>query len=333
MTPSRNDSRGARASAPGRRPVIGGRPGTGCRLVAGVLAALLFAAGAPGAAHAGSAGDRSPLGAPQARETPPSARTGGDHRRHPRGPGEPDFHRHRSPGPPPRAAVDPGDGAVGGVPDPAGNRAAVLLERYRGLGRPGAGPGWRRVDRSAAVPRFDPFSLPGGVPLPGRGSLPAPGTEPLPGWIPGAAGPSRPAGGDIGGHWTAPVVGYPVSASYGTPGEWQAGYHTGVDFAVPEGAEVVSVGPGTVVFAGESSSYGQLVTVEMADGHHALYAHLSRLHARPGERVDGGVPVGLSGNTGRSSGPHLHFEVREGADYGTDVDPVAYLRRYGVEIG
>ncbi|WP_182666009.1 M23 family metallopeptidase [Streptomyces calidiresistens] len=129
------------------------------------------------------------------------------------------------------------------------------------------------------------------------------------------------------------MEGYPVSADYGTPGEWEAGYHTGVDFAVPEGVPVVSVGPGTVVLAEESGSYGQVVGVEMVDGHHTLYAHLSRLDTRPGDRVDGGATVGLSGNTGRSTGPHLHFEVREGAGYGTDVDPIAYLRGHGVDIG
>ncbi|NJQ17575.1 M23 family metallopeptidase, partial [Streptomyces bohaiensis] len=133
--------------------------------------------------------------------------------------------------------------------------------------------------------------------------------------------------------WTRPVDDHhPVSAAYGTPGSWQAGYHTGVDFALPEGEPVRSVGPGTVVVAGDSGDYGETVVVRMEDGHHILYAHLSSVAVAVGDTVRGGQEIGKSGNTGRSTGPHLHFEVRQGREYGTDVDPLEYLRSHGVDI-
>ncbi|WP_052851013.1 M23 family metallopeptidase [Streptomyces avicenniae] len=132
--------------------------------------------------------------------------------------------------------------------------------------------------------------------------------------------------------WTAPVSGHPISASYGRPGDWAAGYHTGVDFATPVGTTVRSVGPGTVVTAAWSGDYGNLVVVRMEDDHYTLYAHLSEIDVRVGEDVTGGTTVGASGNTGNSTGPHLHFEVRTGEDYGTDVDPLEYLAGHGVTL-
>ncbi|CAL9527365.1 hypothetical protein SUDANB171_03945 [Streptomyces sp. enrichment culture] len=133
--------------------------------------------------------------------------------------------------------------------------------------------------------------------------------------------------------WTMPVTGFPISAGYGIPGGWAAGRHTGTDFAVPTGTPVNAVGPGTVVFAGDWGDYGKAVLIEMADQHYTLYAHLSEIHVQEGQRVNGGVRAGLSGNTGRSTGPHLHFEVRTSRAYGSDVDPLAYLAGHGVTTG
>ena len=182
-------------------------------------------------------------------------------------------------------------------------------------------------------------AAPGRMPLPsaalglsGAAGPPHP-AQPLPGVLLLAAGPAGEPGGPAA-VWTRPVAsGYPVSAPYGVPGDWLAGYHTGVDFAVPVGTPVHAVGPGTVVVARYSGDYGNAVVVRMVDGHRVLYAHLSRIAVRVDEELNGGDRVGDSGNTGRSTGPHLHFEVRAGRDYGTDVDPLAYLRGYGVEIG
>ncbi|MFF7867795.1 transglycosylase family protein [Streptomyces qaidamensis] len=129
----------------------------------------------------------------------------------------------------------------------------------------------------------------------------------------------------------------PVNASLGTPyrkagSSWSKGYHTGIDFPVPTGTTVKSVAPGTVVSAGWGGSYGYQVVVRHADGRYSQYAHLSAISVRDGQSVSAGQRIGRSGSTGNSSGPHLHFEVRTGPGFGSDVDPVAYLRAGGVRI-
>lgn len=132
--------------------------------------------------------------------------------------------------------------------------------------------------------------------------------------------------------WTSPVGPSRVSAEYGIRGDWAAGHHTGIDFAVPVGTPVRSVGSGEVVFSGRSGAYGKAVTIHMEDGNYTLFAHLSKIYVDKGDRVHAGTLLGESGNTGRSTGPHLHFEVREGRDYGTDINPVAYLEEHGVRV-
>lgn len=129
----------------------------------------------------------------------------------------------------------------------------------------------------------------------------------------------------------------PVSAALGTPyhktgSAWSKGYHTGVDFPVPTGTPVKSVGGGTVVAAGWEGSFGYQVVVRHTDGRYSQYAHLSAISVRNGQSVGAGQRIGRSGSTGNSSGPHLHFEVRTGPGFGSDVDPLAYLRAGGVKI-
>ncbi|MEV6103263.1 M23 family metallopeptidase [Streptomyces sp. NPDC051940] len=134
--------------------------------------------------------------------------------------------------------------------------------------------------------------------------------------------------------WATPLLrGARISAAYGIPGKlWAAGHHTGVDLAVPSGTRVRSVGPGRVIEAGWHNAYGNYAKIRMDDGHYVLYGHLSRLRTVDGERVYGGELIGLSGATGNATGPHLHFEVRRGRVYGTDVDPIRYLARYRVRL-
>ncbi|GHH17829.1 transglycosylase family protein [Streptomyces lanatus] len=129
----------------------------------------------------------------------------------------------------------------------------------------------------------------------------------------------------------------PVSADTGTPYRkagalWSKGYHTGVDFAVPTGTSVKSVGAGQVVSAGWEGSFGYEVVIRHADGRYTQYAHLSAISVRDGQSVGAGQRIGRSGSTGNSTGPHLHFEVRTGPGFGADIDPVAYLRAGGVRI-
>ncbi|KOV61810.1 transglycosylase family protein [Streptomyces sp. MMG1121] len=126
----------------------------------------------------------------------------------------------------------------------------------------------------------------------------------------------------------APIgTGYRVAGSH-----WSKGYHTGVDFLVPTGTSVHAAEAGQVVAAGWGGSYGYQVVIHHADGRYTQYAHLSAISVRIGQSVTAGRRIGRSGATGNVTGPHLHFEVRTGPDFGTDIDPLAYLRAGGVRI-
>ncbi|MGW2640724.1 M23 family metallopeptidase [Streptomyces sp. NPDC001348] len=133
--------------------------------------------------------------------------------------------------------------------------------------------------------------------------------------------------------FTLPVVGATMGTGYHVPGGmWSSGYHTGVDFVVPTGTPVKAVGAGTVVSAGWGGAYGNQVVIRLADGHYAQYGHLSSLSVSAGQTVTVGQQLGLSGATGNVTGPHLHFEIRTTPNYGSDVDPVGYLRSHGVAV-
>jgi murein DD-endopeptidase MepM/ murein hydrolase activator NlpD len=141
------------------------------------------------------------------------------------------------------------------------------------------------------------------------------------------------ASASTGSGWAAPVENPDVTTPYRASGaSWSSGYHTGSDFQAASGTSVRSIGQGTVVSAGWSGSYGNEVVIQHSDGMYSQYAHLSSLEVSAGQTVTGGQQLGLSGSTGNSTGPHLHFEVRTGPSYGSDVDPIAYLRSHGVSI-
>jgi murein DD-endopeptidase MepM/ murein hydrolase activator NlpD len=134
--------------------------------------------------------------------------------------------------------------------------------------------------------------------------------------------------------YTLPVAGATIGTAYHTAGSmWSSGYHTGVDFVVPTGTSLKAVAAGTVVSAGWGGAYGNQVVIKLNDGYYAQYAHLSQLSVSAGQTVTEGQQIGLSGATGNVTGPHLHFEIRTTPDYGSDVDPVAYLRAHGVTVG
>ncbi|PRH77409.1 peptidase [Streptomyces solincola] len=131
----------------------------------------------------------------------------------------------------------------------------------------------------------------------------------------------------------APVAGSYVSTSYHAGGGmWSSGSHTGIDFHAASGTQVVAVGAGTVVEAGWGGAYGNNVVIRMNDGTYTQYGHLSQLSVSVGQSVLPGQQIGLAGSTGNSSGPHLHFEARSGEGYGSDIDPVSYLRSHGVNV-
>ncbi|MDX2565364.1 transglycosylase family protein [Streptomyces sp. TX20-6-3] len=129
-----------------------------------------------------------------------------------------------------------------------------------------------------------------------------------------------------------PVSDAIVSTKYRQAGSWAAGFHTGIDFAVPIGTSVHAVDRGTVISANWAGAYGNSIVLQHPDGMYTLYAHLSSLSVRPGQGVSAGQEIGLSGSTGNSTGPHLHFESRTHNDYGSHTDPVAYLRSLGIAV-
>ncbi|MFF9914652.1 M23 family metallopeptidase [Streptomyces sp. NPDC013457] len=130
-----------------------------------------------------------------------------------------------------------------------------------------------------------------------------------------------------------PVAGSYVSTGYKTGGAlWSSGSHSGVDFHAASGTKVVSVGSGTVVEAGWGGAYGNNVVIRMNDGTYTQYGHLSAISVGVGQSVTPGQQIGISGSTGNSTGPHLHFEARTTAEYGSDINPIAYLRARGVNV-
>ncbi|MGK5529906.1 M23 family metallopeptidase [Streptomyces sp. URMC 129] len=137
---------------------------------------------------------------------------------------------------------------------------------------------------------------------------------------------------ETGTGYTAPTSGA-VGTNYAVAGSnWSSGYHTGVDFPVPTGTPVVAITSGEVVTARTSSAYGNEVVIKHADGHYSQYAHLSSFSVTVGQTVGTGEQIGTVGATGNATGPHLHFEVRTGPEYGSDIDPLAYLRSFGVAL-
>jgi murein DD-endopeptidase MepM/ murein hydrolase activator NlpD len=120
-------------------------------------------------------------------------------------------------------------------------------------------------------------------------------------------------------------VGAPMSSGFGTrvhPILGEVRMHTGIDYAAGTGAPIRAAGPGIVVWAGPRGGYGNAVIIDHRNGLATLYAHQSRVNATVGQKVSTGQVIGFVGQTGMSTGPHLHFEVRE---LGTPVDPLGYL--------
>ncbi|MBW1600815.1 M23 family metallopeptidase [Streptomyces sp. JJ66] len=133
--------------------------------------------------------------------------------------------------------------------------------------------------------------------------------------------------------FVAPVKGGNVTTPYKSGGAmWSSGKHSGIDFAAPTGTPVKSIGAGTVVTAGWGGAYGNNIVVKHADGTFTQYGHLSKIGVTLGEQVGKGEEIGKVGSTGNSTGPHLHFEARTSPAYGSDMDPVSYLRAKGVPL-
>jgi murein DD-endopeptidase MepM/ murein hydrolase activator NlpD len=131
---------------------------------------------------------------------------------------------------------------------------------------------------------------------------------------------------------TKPVASSAITSRFGTrldPFLRRPALHTGVDFRAPKGYPVHSTAAGTVVTAEYSGGYGKMVEIDHGNGVSTRYGHLSRISVKAGDTVGKGVIVGRAGSTGRSTGPHVHYEVRID---GEPIDPMRYIRAGG-EIG
>lgn len=121
-----------------------------------------------------------------------------------------------------------------------------------------------------------------------------------------------------------PVRG-PVNSGFGgrsSPWTSKSEFHSGLDIGAPVGTQVRAPAPGTVVFAGTHPEYGRTLIVDHGHETKSLYGHLSRLNVTVNETVGRGEVIALTGNTGRSSGPHLHYEIQV---KGQPVNPHSYL--------
>jgi murein DD-endopeptidase MepM/ murein hydrolase activator NlpD len=118
-----------------------------------------------------------------------------------------------------------------------------------------------------------------------------------------------------------------VRSSFGgrsDPFSGEGAFHTGIDLAAPKGTPVHVTADGVVASAGWAGAYGKLVVVDHGNGLETYYAHLSQFLVLPGQEVQRGQVIALSGGTGRTTGPHVHYEVRLG---GTPINPYKYLGR------
>jgi len=126
--------------------------------------------------------------------------------------------------------------------------------------------------------------------------------------------------------WQLPIQGAVRTSDYG----WRWGrLHAGEDFAAPIGTNLVSMSTGTVTFAGDESGYGTMVKIAYWDGTVSYFAHMSSISVTNGEKVLPGEVVGQSGNSGHSTGPHLHLEMHPAG--GEAIDPAVWLAEHKVD--
>ena len=123
-----------------------------------------------------------------------------------------------------------------------------------------------------------------------------------------------------------PVRGQQMTSRFGPrrdPFNRKRAMHSGIDFRAGYGHPVMATGAGTVKRAGPNGGYGRFIEIDHGNGLTTRYAHLKKMHVRKGDRVAAGQRIGDVGSTGRSTGPHLHYEVRKN---GRAVDPLGFIR-------
>jgi murein DD-endopeptidase MepM/ murein hydrolase activator NlpD len=129
-----------------------------------------------------------------------------------------------------------------------------------------------------------------------------------------------------------PAPGRAISSTFGVRKDPLLGtpaHHSGMDFRAPAGAPARASAAGTVVKAGWNGGYGRMVEIEHSGGFTTRYAHLSKIGVKEGQAVSGGQEIGKVGSSGRSTGPHLHYEIRRN---GEAIDPLRFLRA-GKKVG
>ncbi|GIF77576.1 M23 family metallopeptidase [Asanoa siamensis] len=129
--------------------------------------------------------------------------------------------------------------------------------------------------------------------------------------------------------WTTPMPGAEVTSCFGM--RWGVP-HQGIDFAMPENTPERAAAAGTVIAAGWAyTGYGISVVIDHGDGYFTHYAHQNRTAVEVGQKVKAGQIIGYEGSTGDSTGPHLHFEVHQGAMW-NQIDPAPFLKEKGVPV-
>lgn len=121
-------------------------------------------------------------------------------------------------------------------------------------------------------------------------------------------------------NWSWPVHDVQITSRFGTRGD---DHHDGIDLRAPTGTPVLAAAPGKVIYSGSKiRGYGKMVVLKHDAKLSTIYAHNSKLYVKQGQQVRRGQRIALSGNTGRSTGPHVHFEIREGV---TAINPASLL--------
>lgn len=109
--------------------------------------------------------------------------------------------------------------------------------------------------------------------------------------------------------------------------------HNGIDLAGPNGSPIVAVGDGVVTEAGSAAGFGIWVAIRHASGDYSIYGHMYQYYVQVGQHVRAGQHIADIGANGRSTGPHLHFEIARGSATGPYLDPASWLAERGVEVG
>lgn len=126
-----------------------------------------------------------------------------------------------------------------------------------------------------------------------------------------------------------PVSFYRRTSGYGSYSRIHPSGHFGLDMAARRGTTVRAAIAGTVIFAGWDGAYGRKIVISHGKGVTTVYGHLNSIRVAKGKRVAAGQRIGTVGSSGRSTGPHLHFEVRK---YGQTRNPTTYMRTLGIRL-